>query len=430
VFGLNVFGVGISLHRALLFLQEHGFDRSWLSRRSIIVTGTNGKGSTARFLGAALQAAGLKAGVFTSPHLFDVCERISIGDTPISRDVLDRHAQTVLAFNSRLPPENKLGAFELLFYAALLWFRETKPDVMVWEAGIGGRYDAVRTVLAKLSVLTSIELEHTEILGGTEELIALDKVDALAPGGTLILSPSVPRRLLPMIISYAGLADRAVIDVTEQGLPGPITNTPQGSRFTLQSASGVRDISLSLIGQHQVENALTALAAAEQYLATNAIPAPRDVLINALSGVRHPGRLERVATSPELWIDVGHTPGAIERVATTLLTFVPRERIIVVFGSAAGKQAKRMAEATARVFSDIILTAPYDISADVGELANAISKPGTRVEIQRDVATAISVARQRAISEGKSDLAIGGTQLAAKARHAWEGHDPRELEFL
>jgi dihydrofolate synthase/folylpolyglutamate synthase len=426
VFGLNLFGVGISLHRALLFLQEHGFDRSWLSHRSIIITGTNGKGSTARFLGAALQAAGLKAGVFTSPHLFDVCERISIGDQSISRNVLDSHATTVLAFNERLPEDNRLGAFELLFYAALLWFRETKPDVMIWEAGIGGRYDAVRTVLARLSVLTSIELEHTEILGGTEELIALDKVDALAPGGTLVISPSVPRCLLPMIESYASLADRSVRVVT-QGPTGPIVNTPQGSRFTLQSAGGSRDISLSLIGQHQVENALTALAAAEHYLAANTLPASRDALIDAMSRARHAGRLELVATSPDLWIDVGHTPGAIARVAATLLTFVPRERIIVVFGAAAGKQARRMAEAAARVFGDIILTAPYDISADVGELANAISKPGTRVEIQRDVAAAIAVARQRAIAEGKSVLAIGGTQLAAKARQAWEGRDPQEL---
>lgn len=431
MFGLNRFGDGISLHRALSFLAAHGFDRDWLTSRSIIVTGTNGKGSTVRLLAAALKAAGLRAGMFTSPHLFDVRERIAIDDVIIMKDALDRHARTVLAFNETLPVGDRMGAFELMYYAALLWFREEAPDVIVWEAGIGGRYDAVRTARARLSLLTSVELEHTEILGGTEELIALDKTDALTAGGTLILSPAVPERLRPLIRSYADLADRTVRLATDGLAIGPIVNTPDGSRFTLKRPGELaQDVRLALIGQHQVHNALTALAAAEAWLGDRLTPQLQARMLEAVSAVRHAGRLERVPGTPELWVDIGHTPGALELVADAVLAFVPPEKVIVVFGAAANKQAGRMAAGVAQRFSDIILTAPYDLSADVGVLANGISQPGRRVQIERNVAAAAKLARERAAAEGKTVLAIGGAHLAAKIQYAWQGGDPQDLEFL
>ncbi len=431
MFGLNRFGDGISLHRALSFLGAHGFDRDWLASRSIIITGSNGKGSTVRLLSAALKAAGLRVGMFTSPHLFDVRERIAIDDVMISKEALNRYAQTALAFNEARPQGDRIGAFELMYYAALLWFREEAPDVIVWEAGIGGRYDAVRTARARLSLLTSVELEHTEILGSTEELIALDKIDALTPGGTLMLSPAVFERLRPLITSYASLADRKVRVATDGLTIGPVVNTPDGSRFTLKRAGEMaQEVRLSLIGQHQVDNALTALAAAETWLGDALTPQVQARMVAAISGVRHAGRLERVPGKPELWIDIGHTPGALELVADAMLSFVPQEKVIVVFGAAASKQASRMAVGVAQRFSDIILTAPYDLSADVGALANAISQPGRRVQIERNVAAAARMAHDRAAAEGKTVLAIGGAHLAAKIQYAWQGGDPQDLEFL
>ena len=106
-----------------------------------------------------------------------------LGDDMIPQADFERHAETVLAFNRSLPEGDKIGSFEFLFLLAILWFQQEKPDAIVWEAGIGGRYDPVRSVCASVSVLTSIELEHTELLGATEELIAYDKSDVVAPGG-------------------------------------------------------------------------------------------------------------------------------------------------------------------------------------------------------------------------------------------------------
>src|SRR6185503_770978 len=195
MFGLSKFGDGIGLHRIERFFQQMRVDRASLSRKSIVVTGSNGKGSTSRFITAAIGATGLKVGCFTSPHLFDVRERFTLGDTMVSKEEFDRHAKTVLDFNTTQPEGDRIGAFEFLFLLAVLWYQEKKPDAIVWEAGIGGRYDPVRSVCAVVSALTSIELEHTEILGATEELIAYDKIDALAPGGTVVLSPGIDARL-------------------------------------------------------------------------------------------------------------------------------------------------------------------------------------------------------------------------------------------
>ena len=165
MFGLPKFGDGIGLHRIERFLSAHRIDRAGLARRSIAVTGTNGKGSTARFITSAVEAAGMRVGCFTSPHLFDVRERFTIGDQMITAEDFDRHAKTVLGWNTAQPEGDRIGAFEFLFLLAILWFNETKPDAIVWEAGIGGRYDPVRCVRASVSVLTSIELEHTEQIG-------------------------------------------------------------------------------------------------------------------------------------------------------------------------------------------------------------------------------------------------------------------------
>jgi len=132
MFGLPKFGDGIGLHRLERFYQTHRIDRAGLARRSIAVTGTNGKGSTARFMTSVIEAAGLKVGCFTSPHLFDVRERFTLGDKPIPKEDFDRLAEIVLALNRSLPEGDRMGAFEFLFLTAILWFQETKPDAIVW----------------------------------------------------------------------------------------------------------------------------------------------------------------------------------------------------------------------------------------------------------------------------------------------------------
>lgn len=436
MFGLPKFGDGIGLHRIERFLTAQRIDRASLARKSIAVTGTNGKGSTARFITSAIEAAGMKVGCFTSPHLFDVRERFTLGDQMIPAEAYGRHGQTVLAFNASLPEGDRMGAFEFLFLMAILWFNETKPDAIVWEAGIGGRYDPVRCVRASVSVLTSIELEHTELLGGTEELIAYDKVDALAPGGCVVLSPSIPERLAVRIAAYAGLSGKATLPALASRRVTDVSNTHKGAGFaygfTAAPASADQTVRLKLAGQHQVDNAVTALRAAEVWLGLK----PEEnaerhfAMLAGLGLTRWPGRLEKVATTPDLWIDVGHTPRALEAVTRTFLEFSLREKTLVVFGVSASKDVRGIAEVVAGRFDHFILTKAYKSGADVALFEQIFRAKCPDVAVAPDTAMAAQFARTRANIDGMTVLALGGLFLAAEIQRAWQGGDPKGLEFF
>jgi dihydrofolate synthase/folylpolyglutamate synthase len=421
MFGLNKFGDGICFSRVLRFYREFGIDVGALAARSIAVTGSNGKGSTARFIAAALKAEGYRAGVFTSPHLFHVRERFVLNDVAIPQEDFDRHADTVLAFSKRLAENDRMGAFEFLFLVAILWFEETKPGVIVWEAGIGGRYDPIRTVRARVSALTSIELEHTQLLGATEELIACDKIDALAPGGTLIVSPSVPAELRNAIEGHCRLGDRHPLFVADDLAVTDIENAEDGTRF----AVGGRRHELRMIGGHQIDNALTACHVAREWLGKDEDPL---ALLDPLKEVSWAGRLEHVSEEPDLWIDVGHTPGAVDRVTSAFLDFCPREATLVVFGVSASKDVAGISALVASRFDHFILTSANKAGADIQLFHDAFR--GQDTVIEPDVAEAARRARERAIREGWTVLALGGLFLAVEFEHAWRGGNPKELEFL
>jgi dihydrofolate synthase/folylpolyglutamate synthase len=378
----------------------------------------------------------MRVGCFTSPHLFDLRERFMIGDDMIPQADFDRHAKTVLAFAKSLPDGDRMGSFEFLFLVAILWFQDVKPDAIVWEAGIGGRYDPVRCVCASISVLTSIELEHTELLGATEELIAYDKTDAVAPGGSVILSPSINPGLAMRIAAYASLSGKATLPALASRRVGPVSNTPDGARFTYGFAATSPEadfpVSLRLAGQHQVDNAVTGLRAAEAWLGLRPEEnAERHLTMLVALGQTHwPGRLERVAYAPDLWIDVGHTPKALEAVTRTFLEFCPREKTLVVFGVSGSKEVAGISEAVAARFDHFILTKAHKAGADVSLFEGIFRKHASDVVVAADTAEAARIAKERAMREGLSVVALGGLFLSAEVQRAWNGGDPKQLEFL
>jgi dihydrofolate synthase / folylpolyglutamate synthase len=436
MFGLSKFGDGIGLHRIERFFQQKRIDRASLSRRSIVVTGTNGKGSTARFITAAIGATGLKVGCFTSPHLFDVRERFTLGEAMISKEDFERHTTAVLAFNAAQPEGDRMGAFEFLFLTAVLWYQDQKPDAIIWEAGIGGRYDPVRSVGATVAALTSIELEHTELLGSTEELIAYDKVDALTPGGTVVLSPSIDPKLTERINAYGRLSGKAALPALFGRRMGQVTNTAKGAQFGygLASADLSHDwlVQLRLAGRHQAENAVTAVRVAETWLGAraNEHDAHLPQILQAVGNARWPGRLEYVAQAPDLWIDVGHTPKAIDAVTATFLEFIPREKTLAVFGVSASKEVATIARIAASRFDHFLLTRAQKAGADPGLFADTFRERSQDVVVEPDIVKAAELARDRAARDGFTVLAIGGLFLAVEVQHAWRGGDPAALEFL
>jgi dihydrofolate synthase/folylpolyglutamate synthase len=188
MFDLPKYGDGICLARLAELLDVLAIDRAGLQERSVAITGSNGKGSTAAFCASIARAYGLRTGLFTSPHLFRVNERFQIDGIPIADQPLAELARRVRSAIDIISTQRseQFGAFEALFALACLYFQESDCAFMVFEAGIGGRYDPVRLLGSRITAVTSVDYEHVELLGHSLQLIVSDKSDACACGGTLI----------------------------------------------------------------------------------------------------------------------------------------------------------------------------------------------------------------------------------------------------
>jgi len=425
--GVPKFGRGVCISRVLAFLDAEGINGESLAQRSIAVVGSNGKGSTARLTAGALSGAGLRVGCFTSPHLYTATERFRIGEQTMTEEEFRALSARVLAYAERLPEEDRMGAFEVLFCMAALWFSEQWPDAIVWEAGIGGRYDPVRVVRARTAALTSLELEHAELLGPTEELIAFDKIDVLAGGGRLFVSGSVDERHYSRIAAFCRLRDIGVTFARRETGLSEVSHAPSGTSFRLSQVGGGEcfEVRLGLVGDHQAHNAASAFLLSRRFLPE----ADPYRLLSGIASVRWPGRLERVAHGPDLWIDVGHTPGALSAVMRAYTEIADPRRTLLVFGASQTKAFGAMAEiAAAAQFARIILTRAFKDGVDPSLLAAHF--PAERTVLARDTAEAAALAKTLARSAELSVLATGGLYLAAEIRMAWEGLDPASLVHL
>src|SRR3977135_1258704 len=203
MFDLPKYGDGVCLARMAALLDVLEIDRARLQRISVVVTGSNGKGSSAAFCAAISRAYGLRTGLFTSPHLYRVNERFQVDGAEIGDDDLARlkpRIERAIAEISRRRGE-KFGAFEAMFALACLHFQERGCEFAVFEAGIGGRCDPARRVGPLTTCVTSVDYEHVELLGNSLELIVSDKSDACASGGTIVYGENC-RSLRPHLVEY------------------------------------------------------------------------------------------------------------------------------------------------------------------------------------------------------------------------------------
>ncbi len=341
----------------------------------IKVAGSNGKGSTCAIAARVLRAHGLRVGLFTSPHLFEVNERIQLDGAPISRADLAALDGRAMAAADRIAP-GRFCAFELWTAAAAAWFCDLRADVVVWEAGLGGSLDPVRLVPAQVSVITNVSMEHTAVLGTSLPGIARDKAGIADPGSRLIAGPGVP--------GYARTAPSA----------------------TVASISLAR---LALRGPHQRENAVCALSACEDVLGARFDPAAAE---QALSQVRWPGRFERAADSPPVWVDVAHNPAALQRVVETVREQLSGRRIVLVIGVSCDRPHAEMAPIAAQCADVVICTSARHKGAPAELIAEACPEGSIiRDSVPEAMTHALALARR----EDAHVLVTGGLFLAAEA---------------
>ncbi len=294
---------------------------------TIHVAGTNGKGSTSAMLESILRSAGYRTGLYTSPHLIYIGERIRCNGRAISRDDL-------ISYIERLRPmiqKYKCTFFEAMTAIAFLYFAECAVDVAVIEVGLGGRLDATNVIHPLLSIITRIDLDHTKQLGNDRKSIALEKAGIIKPGGLCLthshyedvnqIFQDVCRKNCAEHIPLERLLEVRNVELTERLTT--LDLAVNGSFFP--------QLKLSLIGEHQIQNAGLAVAAA-MILNSKFFPIKIEDIYHGLIDVRWPGRLQLVAQRPKIVVDVGHNPDGVAQVAKSIQKIFRYDRLIVLFG--------------------------------------------------------------------------------------------------
>jgi dihydrofolate synthase/folylpolyglutamate synthase len=419
-------------------LDALAVDRARLARASVVVTGSNGKGSTAAFCAGIARACGLRTGLFTSPHLYRFNERFQVDGAPIDDDDLARLVSRIEIAIAQISPRRreKFGAFEALFALACLYFGERHCDFMVFEAGIGGRYDPVRLVGARVTCVASVDYEHVELLGHSLELIVSDKSDACAVEGTIVYGENC-RSLRAHLSEYnrnRAITARFVRD--EIGIAGETVST-SGQRFDFQfGAYEFRALEMTLLGAYQFNNAAIAITLFLLWLGRERpgkTAAEIEVAIRSgLRDTRWPGRLEIIQQNPLAVIDVGHTPDGIRQSLASLRAIHGAQRWILVTGVSRDKKAGEFVGALAPSFDTIICTAAHHKGMPAEAIAAAARSvnPDAVVHVAATIEDAVRLGENLAASLDRRIYVAGGLFLAIEYAVVAGGGRAEELKFF
>jgi dihydrofolate synthase/folylpolyglutamate synthase len=315
----------------------------------IHIAGTKGKGSTAALCANALKCAGLRVGLYTSPHLEDYCERIRVNGVPISHQELSGMVEYIKPFVAKIP---KLTTFEITTAIGFLHFSRVKVDVLVAEVGLGGRLDATNVVTPIVSVITSLSLDHMNVLGKTLPEIAGEKCGIIKPGIPVISSPQKPEAMQVIKETCSRLGSELIIvgrdikyDAGRHTLDGQtlfIWKKGDASRQCALSEDVTREaFQIPLLGSHQMENAATAYAVL-RVCDKKGIPVSRAAISDGFRTVDWPGRFELLSTDPLLIVDSAHNLDSARRLKQTLDEYLPNSKVRLIFGVSEDKDFSGM----------------------------------------------------------------------------------------
>jgi dihydrofolate synthase/folylpolyglutamate synthase len=399
------------------------------------VGGTNGKGSTAAMLAAILQAAGYRAGLYTSPHLVSFTERIQVNGAPIAEAEIVRLTEKLKALCAAhfsplttQPPDDQLPHptfFELTTAMAFLHFRQQAVDAAVIEVGLGGRLDATNVIQPRLAVITNIALEHQEYLGRTVAEIAREKAGIIKAGTPIITAAR--GEALDVIREAAERQHAPVVSVSEAYRWRVRESSLAGQTVDLESErQRYEGLRISLLGRHQIQNAALAVAAAES--AHDQGLALGDAAIRrGLRDVAWPGRLHVVQDLPRIILDGAHNPAGVEALASFLAEH-RRElgRLTLVFGVLKDKDWGVMLEVLAPLADEIVLTlSPTDRGADPAEIEPTARRYAATRTV-RDPGRALMEARRAARAEDTIVVAGSLYTVGAALQTLGVSADPEE----
>jgi len=371
--------------------------------RAVHIAGSKGKGSVAVMVASVLTAAGYTTGLYTSPHLHVFNERIRVDDRLISNQELvslvDKLKPEVEAVN-RKATYGRLTTFEVVTALCFTYFKQQRVDFQVIEVGLGGRLDATNLVQPEVGIITSISLDHTEVLGNTLAEIAAEKAGIIKPSSIMVTSPQVGEA--GRVIEQACLDSKAKMirvgsDVTWQSLG--FDSSQQSLR--VKGRLGSYQLSIPLLGQYQLENAATAVAALE-VLVEKGLHISGDNITHGLAQVRWPGRLQVLSRRPWLVVDGAHNTDSANKLKQSLEQYFDFDQAILIIGTSYDKDVAGIISALVPLFDKVIVThSAHPRAMATAPLMAEFSRHGVEAQATDNVSGALRLALTMA---GKKSL--------------------------
>jgi dihydrofolate synthase/folylpolyglutamate synthase len=380
---------------------------------AIHVAGTKGKGSTCAFAAAALDAAGYRTGLYTSPHLHDFCERIQVDGQPISHTALVALVEEIKPAVAAVP---RLTTFEISTALGFLYFARAQVDAAVIEVGLGGRLDATNVLMPRVAVITALSYDHMAVLGNTLAQIAGEKAGIIKPETPVVSAPQTEEAL-------------EVITRIARERSAPLTLVGRDVLF----ATGIHDLDgqavqirtpgrpplylqIPLLGAHQAENAAVAYAA----LVAGGFDATDENIARGFAQANWPGRFEVVCREPPVVLDSAHNDESARRLRQALDDYFPGRPVTLIFGASEDKNVAGMLAALKPRLSRILaVRADHPRALDVEALLGYAGQAG----VESEAAASAGEALERAIALAGRDglvLSAGSIFITAEVRQAWK----------
>ncbi|MBI3176221.1 MAG: bifunctional folylpolyglutamate synthase/dihydrofolate synthase [Chloroflexi bacterium] len=407
------------------------------------VAGTKGKGSTSALCASALMAAGYKTGLYTSPHLLDYVERIQVDGQPISHQLL---VDLVEEIQPAVAQIEKLTTFEITTALAFLAFAKLGCTAAVFEVGLGGRLDATNVVTPRVSVITSLSMDHMAVLGDTLAKIAGEKAGIIKDGVPVVSAPQKDEAL-EVILRVAKSRNAQVTLVGKDVTFEPVSHSLEGQVFALsgmtsearnavegQAVSSTRPersdpqgaqskdglmITMPLLGDYQLVNAATAYAA----LKTSGLDIPDEAIQRGFAQVKWPARFEVVRREPPVIFDSAHNDDSFARLRETLETYFPDKMVYLIFGASEDKNIPGMfREMKPRIRRLIVTRAHHPRALEVEKIQGLADQAGIPSEAVEPVEAALARALELSQKDGSIVLSAGSMFVTAEVMAAWKNH--------
>ncbi|MGE5375246.1 MAG: bifunctional folylpolyglutamate synthase/dihydrofolate synthase [Bacteroidota bacterium] len=410
-------------HSSELAKAEFNLDRMYAlmdalgnpqSRYPIIhVAGTKGKGSVSALCASALQAAGYRVGLYTSPHLMDYVERIQVDDRPISHEQMIHLVEEIKPAVAKVP---KLTTFEITTALGLLAFARQGVQAAVIEVGLGGRLDATNIVTPKVSVITSLSYDHMAVLGDTLAKIAREKAGIIKPGVPVVSSPQ-KEEALAVLERVAKEKDSPLVLVGREVKFERLASSLDGQSLRiLDTGSPAIDLRLPLLGEHQVQNAATAYTA----LKTSGLEISNRAIQDGFSQVKWHARFEVVRRDPPVIFDSAHNQDSFLKLRGALDEYFPGKQVYLIFGASEDKNIPGMFEELKPKIKKLIVTrADHPRALQTEEIIRLADRAGLESEAVHPVESAFRRALELSEKDGSIVLSAGSMFVTAEVMQAW-----------